>query len=387
MWPMIPTSVERWIERLRPVMDRAQAAINRVAPVFAPAGRLWMRLEDRLPASAPILLVRAFSISIAAHLLCFTTIELGIRLGLLDQRMFPLLLLAERSRAKEDKDSADQKSQIPELVEIPVIFVSSDAAKAAKTAPKNTPYYSTHNSEAANTEAKIDSDKPKLTGKQEEVPATRTTVARVETVLVPVPEPPAPQPVKEEAQPLLRQNPTPPKPTEGPNPVNVAMVKPSETPESAKNSAVLKPEAALPRPRTLAAADAQAKLTQEAMKQDGGKKKISANEAMDVAAMPFGAYDERIVVAIEANWNELIYAQKLARSHIGKVVVTFRQHSDGHVSQLQTSLNDGDKIMEILCQRAIEGAAANNAFGPWPSDMRRLLGTDSRLVKFTFRYD
>ena len=335
--------------------------------------------------TAPILLVRAFSISIAAHLLFFTSVELAFRLGLLDKRMFPALLLAERARPKADPNSADKKAQIAEVIEIPVVFVNVDPSKAAKAPPKNTPNYSTHNSEAANAETKIEAEKPKITGRPDDTPMTRT-VARTETPAPASALQPAPPQAKEEAQPLQR-NPARPKPEEGPNPGTLAMAKPASAPEPPTDAVVIKPEPALSRPRTLAEAAAQAKLAQASVKQDGGKAKFSVTEAMDAAATPFGEYDEKIIVAIEANWNELLEARQLARSNIGKVVVTFRQHADGHVSLVNTTMNEGSQIMSILCERAIESAAADNAFGPWPSDMRRLLGIDHRLVKFTFHYN
>ena len=363
------------VEWVRPAMDRVHEFCLRFSPVVAPAGRLWLRLEDCLPESAPILLIRAFSISLAAHLLLFASTELAFRLGLLDKRLFPALLLAERARPKPDADLRDKNNLNQEMVEIPVVFVSVEPSKAAKAPPK-TQNYSTHNSEAATAVTKVEAEKPKITGKPDDIPATRT-VAKVEPPPTPAAEA-VPKP-KEEAQPLrptVRAN-----PEEGLNPGTMTMAKPAE------NATTIKPEPALSRPRTLAEAAAQAKLTQAPVAQEGGQKKFSVNEAMDAAATPFGEYDERIILAIEANWNELLDARKLARTYLGKVVVTFRQHSDGHVSQVGTAVNEGDAIMSILCERAIEGAAANNAFGPWPSDMRRMLGLEHRLVKFTFHYN
>ena len=379
--PMIPTWIDSIVERLRPAMDIWYALLDRAQPVFAPAGRVWLRFERRLPPTAPVLLVRAFAISLAAHLTFFTTIELGIRLGLLDRSMFPILLLAERTRPKSDPNSPDRKTIPPELQEIPVVFVDVDPAKASKEAPKDTKYYSSKNSVASSTDAAVESDKPKISGKQDEIAATRT-VARTEPAPKPIVPEPAPKPVKEEAQPLQRANPNAPKPE------NVAMVKATENPDPPKESTTIKPEPALARPRTLDEASRQARLVQEPMKQDGGgKKKSSGSESLDVAAMPFGEYDERVIAAIEQNWYDLLDEQKVSRSHIGKVIVTFRLNPDGRVTQVNTSVNEVGAIMGALCNRAVINAAGKEGFGAWPSDMRRMVNAEFRLVRFTFHYN
>ena len=70
-------------------------------------------------------------------------------------------------------------------------------------------------------------------------------------------------------------------------------------------------------------------------------------------------------------------------SRTGKVTVTFHLTPDGTVTELAITDNTVGKLLGYVCQEAIEQAAP---FGAWPSDMRRMVGTNFREITFTFYY-
>src|SRR5437016_35348 len=142
-----------------------------------------------------------------------------------------------------------------------------------------------------------------------------------------------------------------------------------------------------PPPRLRRLADARREkgmVAGEKMKQQGGVKRFSLEPSFDVRSTPFGAYDAKIIAAIQKRWYDLLDARDFAASYSGKVVLEFRLNSDGRVSDMKMSQNDVTEILGLLCQRAVQDPAP---FDPWPSDLRRLVGKEFREVRFTFYYN
>lgn len=137
-----------------------------------------------------------------------------------------------------------------------------------------------------------------------------------------------------------------------------------------------------PRPRTIKEAlarRAESGLVGEKMK-EGGVKNLGVS-ALDVRGMSFGAYDAAIIQAIQQRWYSLLESRPTPR---GKVVVGFRMHFDGRVSNVNISETQVGETYSTMCQQAIQDPAP---YPKWPSDMRRQLQADHRDVKFTFHYN
>ena len=250
--------------------------------------------------------------------------------------------------------------------EDPTVFV--DVSQASADAPKQAKYYSDKNSRAANPDAKVDSNQPKLNGKQTDVPKLVDTPRPIKAK--PVPPAPAPQPDE--------TKPAEPKPDTGLHPGALQPGKPADntTPEQQPK----------PRPRTVREALAQqpsSQLPGLQMQQDGGVKRVALQSSLDAMATPFGAYDRAIVEAISQRWYDLLDSQKFADSRSGKVTVYFHLNADGSVTELSINANTVGSLLGYVCQEAIEQAAP---FGKWPSDMRRMIGANFREITFTFYY-
>lgn len=249
----------------------------------------------------------------------------------------------------------------------PTIFL--DVSQASADAPKQAKYYSDKNSHAANPDATVDSNQPKLNGKQHDVPKLDDTPRPTKAKPVP-PEPPQ-KPVEE--KPAQET-----KPASALNPGALQPGKPAETVTPDEKSTP--PE----RPRTIRQALAQSKqLPGLQMQQDGGVKRRALTSSLDAMATPFGAYDRAIVEAISQRWYDLLDSQQFADSRTGKVTVYFHLNPDGSVTELKTTANSVGDLLGYICQEAIQQAAP---FGKWPSDMRRMIGTNFREITFTFYY-
>lgn len=321
-------------------------------------------------------------------------------------------------------------------------FVDVDPSIIAEP-PKDAKFYSVANTRAANPETKIESNVPKIDGKQDQfakvtevtkplppaepppTPKPKAPPAPPEAKTTPEPKPqppppapkatPSPQPKpapqvppekKAEPQPLQPTTPSPPKPagdtlpqpkptppaTPAPVPTQVAksttdfLSPPSLNPSTAKPTPLPEPgdaEAKPSRPRTVKEALARKQesgLVGERMKQDGGVKNLGVS-ALDVRGMAFGAYDAAIIHAIQQRWYSLLESRPTPR---GKVVVEFRMHFDGRVTDMKVNDADVGELYSLFCQKAVQDPSP---YPRWPSDMRRQLQADYRDVKFTFHYN
>ncbi len=240
------------------------------------------------------------------------------------------------------------------------MFVNVSPAQATAEPPKEAKYYSDKNSRAANPTADKITEIPKIDGKRTEVVKTEDVPREKFTPLQP--SRPAQQP--QEAQPAIK-----PKPAYTPG--DLTLAKPSPTPRQEDGDAN---EAKPPRPRTLKEALARqqdSRLPGEKMKQDGGVSRRHEIASLDTKATPFGEYDAALVEAISQRWFTLLDERDYASDSRGKVVLQFRLHYDGRITDMSMAENTTGEVLGLICQKAVLDPAP---FAAWPSDMRRTLG-------------
>jgi hypothetical protein len=120
-------------------------------------------------------------------------------------------------------------------------------------------------------------------------------------------------------------------------------------------------------------------LIGEKLKQDGGVQRRGAI-SLDVRGSPFGAYDGKIIAAIQQAWYSLLEDRI---TPIGKVVVEFRLHTSGRVSHLEVTSSEVGELYGQMCALAIQKPSP---FDPWPREMKLAMGAEYREVRFTFYY-
>jgi hypothetical protein len=300
-------------------------------------------------------LVWALALSVAAHFLVWGGYELGKEYGLW-QRLHRLeqLLLA----AKKIPPPTVQPND-------PTIFLTVDPDQVSPDAPKEAKYYSTQNSRAAQTDASSrDSNQPKLTGRQADVPQTRDVPRTPNTKVQPAPAPQPPSPEKMAAPPksILQDG-------------DMKLAKLETSPE--KN---MLPE----RPRTLSEARAQqaSAMPSMTMNQDGGLQRRAIVPSYDVKLTGFADYDARFFQTICQRWWDLLDSQQFARDRTGKVTLEFRLNYDGTISDMKVVDNSVGDLLGYVCQKAVQDPAP---FERFPSDMRRKLG-DFSSIRIAFYY-
>jgi len=252
------------------------------------------------------------------------------------------------------------------------MFVNVSPAQATAEPPKDAKFYSDKNSRAANPEPVKITETPKIDGKQVQVAKTED-IPREKFVPL---QPARPVQPSQEAQPEVK-----PKPAYAPG--DLTMAKPSPTPRKEDGDAT---EAKLPRPRTVKEALARQQDRRppgEKMKQEGGVTRRAEFASLDTKATPFGEYDANLIDAVRERWYTLLDQRDYASDSRGKVVLHFRLHYDGRITDMDVAENSAGAVLGLICQKAVLDPAP---FAAWPSDMRRTLG-DIRSIQFTFYYN
>jgi len=299
--------------------------------------------------------IRAWSPDERRNLLVSLATSLTVHgVGLVAAWMAMVWMIAAHQALTEEARLAQEEARRLSASQVPTLFVEVTPEQATAEAPKDTPFYSAANAQAANPEPAT-SDQPRLEGSQEAVP-------RAVDILQPQPE-------------LLRPPPPPelvPRLAQKPAPADLALTgEPSSTPVELR-----------PRPRTLVEARMrQGTLAGPMLRQEGGVSRVGA-VSFDVKGSPFGAYDAALIAAVQRRWYDLIDASAVA-PRPGRVVVQFTLHEDGRVTDARIAEQEVGEILSLYCRKAITDPAP---YAPFPEGMRRLMDRNFREVRFTFHY-
>lgn len=302
----------------------------------------------------------AFAISLVLHALTVGTYQAGHKFGWWQRAHWPAWLRSSPGLMSFLKKNA-KPPETPK--DLPLVFIDVSPEQATPAPPKDAKFYSNKNSVAANPDPKLDTEIPNIDGKQTNVPKTED-VPREKYV----PLQPSPPPQPEEK----------PKPSEAPG--DLVMAKPDLNPNKEPGQALL------PKPRTLQEARARNginRLDGRKMKQDGGVKRDLRISSVDAKATLFGDYDLALIEIIKERWYGLLEQRDYASDSRGKVVLQFRLHYDGRITDMAVAENTAGEVLGFICQRAVMDPAP---FTAWTLDMRRVLG-DTRNIQFTFYYN
>ena len=324
--------------------------------------------------------VAAFGISLLIHSGLYVGWRLGKHLGLWQYKMTFLQKLLPSQNSLPRLVEIKKLTPPQERRQVPMTFVEIDPAQAAAEPPKDTKYYSTVSTVAANPDPRLETEVPKFDGEQEKMVRTLDNPKPQLHPLQPSrpKENPPPEPV--EAAPK-------PKVSEPKGDIELAKITPVEVKAGEKNDDAKEIEPTKPthvRPRTIAAALQQnPALVGKKMKQEGGVRRAHLNSSLDVKASPFGDYDSAFISGVQQRWYDLLEEHGFAL-HTGKVVLDFRLTYDGRITDMKVNDNTVGELLGWTCQKAVQDPAP---FGKWPSDMRKMVGADFREVRFTFYYD
>jgi outer membrane biosynthesis protein TonB len=321
------------------------------------APELSLRLDRR----EMFRLAQALALSLALHLGAWGTYELGRKYHVWENLRLPAWIQA----IVPSLPGAAKKNPAPPERE-PLVFINVSPDQALTEPPKNAKYYSSHSARAANPDATRDTDLPKITGTQTQVPKTEDVPREKFEKLQPAP--PAPQ----------EQTEAKPKPAMTPGDLALARPDPNPRPDTGP--------AEQPRPRTLKEALARQPLNSppgRKMKQEGGVSRRAQVAMVDVKGTTFGAYDAAFIEAVRQRWYDLIES-RYDGYQIGKVTLQFHLNYDGRITDMNVAESTVGDMLSLLCQKAVLDPAP---YERWPREMRLAVGRDYRPIQFTFYYN
>src|SRR5579883_1323852 len=193
------------------------------------------RLDQPTLRPSEHLLAWAFGLSLAFHVLVYGGFHLGNHFGWWKKDLLPSWLKSTKQTLAELK-KAEQKKPVPKQPqEPPLLFVEVDPSVSTQDAPKNATHYSNRNAKAANPDISVDSQIPKIDGRQTHVPKTQDVPRSQPKTLHPAP-PKAASSTATSTTPGEAENEEKAKPkSEAPG--DLAMVKPTPRPQPSDGQA------------------------------------------------------------------------------------------------------------------------------------------------------
>ena len=104
--------------------------------------------------------------------------------------------------------------------------------------------------------------------------------------------------------------------------------------------------------------------------------------AIDARFSNYGDYTQRMMEAIQSSWWDIIERSRFESITRGSVVIRFRLHRDGTVTDAEILLSEVPRIMSLACKDSVMAPAP---FDSWRPDMVAMFGEDD-TVTITFHY-
>jgi hypothetical protein len=366
------------------------------------------RLADRenLPIEIALL------VSLLLHAMCYCTLQYGtplLRLPLLSSLAKLVQVVHMQPNAAHPQVQTITFVEInepraptqPQKGKEVKTFMETDASQVTGEKPKNAQYYSDKSTVAANPKNPSGkaADTPYLEGKETHVMNTVDVPTPSGALSPPVVPPGAPGRAAPQQKPpasTLRQPQTPAQAQEVPaaglkivEEQTVAQLqKPTAAPAVVTGSEVPVPPAA---------AEAGANGAPAVASEPGvpGRELVSRKAhliasgvaragvaAFNVEESPFGAYDKKVVAAIQTRWYHIIDRYGLYERP-ATVTVYFQLLDDGQIKNVKTTEGSEETILSLFCERAI---LESGPFDPWPERLRELVGKEPREASITFYY-
>jgi hypothetical protein len=315
------------------------------------------------------LILRALIISLLIHALVFCTWRMGKAQGWFHNMGLPRWMQMVSNAVVPIAPKRLVPAPQPAT---PLMFVEVDPALASPKPPEAPKFYGANNTLAANPQITTPSTVPDIRGRQDKEMKTTDNGKPKAQPLQPTPPP----------QPTAAAS----KAVKSDTPGELALAQPAKKTQEkdgkADTATDAQPQPAYQRPRTIAEAMARNGTLGEKMRQKGGVAMNNVDSSLDVKGTSLGAYDALFVEAVKARWYQLL--ENRTPNAPGKVILEFKLHPDGRITDMKMAQNDVSDLLGTLCEQAVLDPAP---YAPWPTQMRLDIPADYRELRFTFFYD
>jgi outer membrane biosynthesis protein TonB len=223
-------------------------------------------------------------------------------------------------------------------------FTSSRNQTAAQPVPEKMPTNSPlPKSEGTSEQLRIAQGKPRTIDQSQSAPATQPSIS----MAAPAKATPPPGPGKSAAQ---------PPPTAVPVPVAANPDRPRASVPSGTYGLLLRRPVGVNRAGTI---------------------------AIDARFSNYGDYTQRMLEAIQSSWWSIIERSRFEGVSRGNVIVRFRLHRDGTVTDTQVLGSEVTRVMTLACKDAVMAPAP---YDIWRADMVAMYGeSDTVTINFIYR--
>ncbi len=104
---------------------------------------------------------------------------------------------------------------------------------------------------------------------------------------------------------------------------------------------------------------------------------------LDIKDSQFAAYYKALRTAVQERWIGLLKQRDYGHQEAGAVVLGFKLHRDGRVTDMKVVDSTVNEVLCLICQKSVLDPCP---FASWPSEMRRSIGADYCTLTLAFKY-
>lgn len=96
-----------------------------------------------------------------------------------------------------------------------------------------------------------------------------------------------------------------------------------------------------------------------------------------------GAYHKALLRALEGRWIELLEQRNYVPQKAGTVVLEFKLHKDGRVTDMKVVDSTVNEVLCLICQKSVLDLCP---FAHWSKEMQKSIGAEQCTLTLTFKY-
>ena len=105
--------------------------------------------------------------------------------------------------------------------------------------------------------------------------------------------------------------------------------------------------------------------------------------SLGIKESQFGAYYKALLRAVEGRWVSLLEQGDSGQQKAGAVVLEFKLHQDGRVTDMKVLDSTVNKPLCLICEKSVLDPCP---FAPWPNAMQQSIGAEPCTLTLAFGF-
>ncbi|MGO8928691.1 MAG: hypothetical protein ACLQU3_17620 [Limisphaerales bacterium] len=114
-----------------------------------------------------------------------------------------------------------------------------------------------------------------------------------------------------------------------------------------------------------------------------GTNAVTLIPSLDIKENQFGSYYKALLSAVEGRWIGLLEQRDYVPQKTGAVVLEFKLHQDGRVTDMKVVDSTVNEVLCLICQKSVLDPCP---FARWPYEMQQSIGAEHCTLTLTFKY-